>query len=155
MFSDDMTLGEARDLLRTLVKDGERCPCCSQFAKVYKRKVNSSMARGLIAMYRAFGNEFGYVQDIRRTRGATDNREEPKLRYWGLAEEENVLRPDGGRAGYWRVTPLGINWVLDRTTIPKYALIYDTRCLRLEGEVVTIVDALGTRFNYRDLMNGE
>lgn len=154
-FYDSMTLAEARDKLRELVESGHPCPCCTQFAKVYRRRVNSSMAVGLIAMYRAFGTEFGYVQTLRRERGATDNREESKLRYWGLVEEEIVLRPDGGRAGFWRVTPLGEAWVLHRSTIPKYARIYNGRCLGTLGGPVTIVDALGSKFNYRELMEGK
>ena len=152
-FYELMTLHEARNRLRELVDDGCSCPCCTQFAKVYKRKVNSSMAVGLIAMYRAFGTEYGYVQDLRRQRGATDNREESKLRYWGLAEEENIVRPDGGRAGYWRVTDKGAAWALDQIRIPKYARIYDGRCLGLLGEPVSIIDALGDRFDYRELMD--
>ena len=111
------------------------------------------MAVGLIAMYRANGLEFGYVQAVRRRRGATDNREESKLRYWGLTEEEHTLRPDGGRAGWWRVTTKGETWVLNKALVPKYARIYDGRCLGLLGDPITIVDALGDKFNYRELMD--
>lgn len=156
LFSDEMTLRDARNKLRELVDDGYACPCCTQFAKVYRRKVNSSMARGLIAAYHAHGREYGYLQDVRRVHGQTDNREESKLRYWGLMEEEaDIRRDDGGRAGWWRVTERGETWALGTISIPKYARIYDGRLLNLvPGEQVTILDALGDRFNYRELMEG-
>lgn len=153
-FHDAMPLGEARDILRELVDDGAECPCCKQFAKVYRRKVNSSMARGLIAIWRSCGTEWCYLPDVRGRVFKGDNREESKLRYWDLLEEEAELRPDGGRAGVWRITPAGERWVNNGSNIPKYARIYNKRLLGLTGEPVSIVDALGTKFNYRDLMDG-
>lgn len=153
-FRNDMTLQEARDKLRELVEHGHRCPCCTQFAKVYKRKVNSTMARGLIDIYRNAGIEWCHVRSLRSSSHAGDNREESKLRYWGLLEEETDRRGDGGRSGWWRVTPEGEEWVLNRSSVLKYALLYDGRCLGHRGELVTIKDALGEKFRYDDLMAG-
>lgn len=154
MFRDDMTLGEARRLLRDLVEDGATCPCCRRLAKIYRRKINSTQARDLIAMYRYGGTEFAYLPHVRKASGGRSNREEPKLRWWGLVEEEPTLRPDGGRAGWWRVTERGVMFVRCQITVPKYAREYDGRCLRLLGDPITIRDALGTKFNYDDLMAG-
>jgi len=117
-------------------------------AKVYKRKVNSGMAVSLIKMYRAGGTNF---QHIPTTVGGR-SREEAKLRYWGLVEEELERRPDGGRAGWWRVTHTGRLWVLNRSTIPKYAYIYDARLLDMDGEPTSIRSALGEKFDYEELM---
>ena len=153
LFPDDMTLGEARLLLVKLAEKGVECPACFQFAKIYRRPVNSSMARGLIATYRAFGREFGYLQDVRRANGETDNREESKLRYWGLLEEEPTRRPDGGRAGWWRVTQHGEQWIRGEVVIPKYAEIYNGECLGLIGEPTTIRQALGKKFDLAELMD--
>lgn len=153
-FSDEMTLVEARTELLHRIPEGERCPVCTQFAKMYRRKVNSSMAAGLIEMYKAFGTELGYLQDVRRKTKATDNREESKLRYWGLVVEDDSRRSDGGRTGWWRVTPKGEQWVLGTSTVPKYAHLYDGECLGLGGDQVTIMDALGQKFDYHDLMKG-
>jgi hypothetical protein len=47
-------------------------------------------------------------------------------------------------------------FVLGESTVPKYAYVYDGRLLKLDGgEYVTIRDALGTKFHYRDLMDDE
>jgi hypothetical protein len=42
---------------------------------------------------------------------------------------------------------------MGNTSVPRYAQIYASECLGLTGEPVTIFDALGEHFNYRELMN--
>jgi hypothetical protein len=75
--------------------------------------------------------------------------------YWGLLEEERTKRGDGGRSGYWRVTDKGSSFVMNELSVPKYCVLYDGRPLRYEGEMVGIVESLGTKFNYRELMEGK
>jgi hypothetical protein len=149
-FNPDMTLKEAQDILRTLLDEGHKCPCCTQMAKIYRRKVNSTMARTLITMYRA-GADAKYVHTPSLP---GDTHEASQLAWWGLAIEERVRRPDGGRAGWWHLTSAGVGFVEGRTTVPKYARIYDSRCLGLDGEHVDIRAALGDKFNYDELMAG-
>jgi len=157
MFRDEMTLGEARSLLRTLVDEGERCPCCTQLAKVYKRKIHSTMARELIHFWRRAGIDWfdlpvlaGEISGKRRAYTG----DSAKLRYWGLLQENDTRREDGGRAGWWRVTDKGAAFVRDALLVPKYARIYDGRCLGLDGDPVSIRDSLGDKFRYDDLMAG-
>jgi hypothetical protein len=148
-FHDEMTLDEARELLRKLaVKGGHPCPVCTQLAKVYKRTINAGMARSMIVMWKVAGTDFQHVP----TTVGGKSREEGKLRYWGLVEEELATRADGGRAGYWRLTDLGADFVHGRVRVPKYARVYDERCLNLTGPPVSIKDALGKKFNYAELM---
>jgi hypothetical protein len=52
------------------------------------------------------------------------------------------------------VTRLGARFVRGEIRIAKYARVYNGRCLGLEGEPVDIRDALGTQFNYSELMAG-
>lgn len=155
VFPEQMPLREARDVLRELVEDGHECPLCRQFAKVYRRRVHATMARELIHFYRRAGLEWfdlpllaGEISGKRRAYTG----DSAKLRYWGLMEENDARREDGGRAGWWRVTRRGVDWVTCRLLIPKYARIYDGRCLGYAGEPVSIEDALGERFDYRELM---
>lgn len=148
-FSDAMPLGDARTQLRGLIEDGWTCPCCTQFAKVYRRKVNSTNARSLITLYRHGGTHFTHAPSL-----PGDTHEISQMAWWGLVEEEKVMRPDGGRAGWWRITPEGKDWVIGLSTIPKYARVYDHRCLGLTGDPVTIMDALGSKFRLDDLMAG-
>lgn len=153
-----MTVREARDLLRTLADEGSVCPCCTQTVKVYRRKLTSAAARGLISLYRMHGREWGHLPtvvkkltpDIAHQGGYVS-----LAGYWGLMEEERtVRRDDGGRAGFWRVTNNGEAWIRRRVTVSKYARVYDGRVLNLTGDLIWITDALGTDFDYRELMEG-
>ena len=140
----DTTLEEAQDWLRARVEDGARCPCCTQFAKVYRRKLNSGMAKSLIRMYQAAGTGW---QNITETIPAR-SREEGKLRYWGLVEQ-------GEERGWWRVTPKGEQFVKNRIKVPRYVRIYDDRMLGYDDtEDTNIIDALSSPFDYDELMKG-
>jgi hypothetical protein len=149
----DATLGEVRDWLRARVEKGTHCPACEQFAKVYKRQIYAGMVRALVLMYREgdFGRRlYVHVPSIDPARGG----DVAKLEFWGLIEEERGSRVDGGRAGYWRVTRRGEDWLQRKTTVPKYARIYDGRLLSLTGVAVTVDDALRDVFRLDDLMAG-
>lgn len=150
-FPDDVPLGDARQWLRERVEEGAVCPCCTQFAKVYTRPLNSGMARSLIEMYRIAGMDWVHIPTAIGAR----SREEGKMRYWDLVEDSGDIRPDGGRAGWWRVTPHGARFVLRQIKVQKYARIYDDRLLNLKGNLVDIQDVLGTKFDLRKLMRGE
>jgi hypothetical protein len=151
--TDSMTLAEVRDWLREAVKEGVHCPCCNQMAKVYNRKITSRMAFTLIEVYRAAGTDWCHVPSTVTFTG--DSGEISKLRYWGLVVEGSPRRDDGGRAGMWRITDFGERFVKGNYRVPKYAHIYDGRRLGFDDSVrVSIRDALGTKFNYDELMEG-
>jgi hypothetical protein len=140
-------LDEAQAWLRARVEDGETCPCCKQFAKIYPRQIHSTIARALIKVYNA--STPGEFVHLARTAGPAC--EGGKARYWGLIEEESDV-VDGGRSGWWALTNLGRSFVRNTIRIPKYAFVYDKRCLRLDGPEVDIRDCLGTKFSYAELM---
>jgi len=148
---DERPLGEARAYLRRGVEDGVRCPCCTQLVKVYRRKLNSGMAVSLIRMYRAAGTDWVHLP----TQVGARSREEGKLRYWGLVEEKNAVRDDGGHAGWWRLTDAGRSFVLGESRVPRYARVFDGVCRGLRGELVSISDCLGDKFDYAELMAGQ
>ena len=145
-----MSLEQARKNLMAKIRDkGAICPCCGQFAKVYDRQINTGMARSLAKMYRR-GLEW---QHIPTTIGAR-SREEGKLAYWGLVEESTEPRSDGGRAGWWRVTPHGAAFIQGKIRLPKYALVYNAECLELDDSRGTVGfrDCLGAGFDFEELM---
>lgn len=151
------TLKDARAWLREQRVEGVRCPCCNQLAKIYKRSMLSTSARTLIAMYletRGTDN-FIHIPTLvqRRVRDKAHQGGSSTLgAYWGLIEEERERRPDGGRKGWWRLTPKGLAWVLGRTTIPHYAYTYNSRVVEVSGPPVSIRQALGTGFDYEEMM---
>jgi hypothetical protein len=145
------TLAGAREWLRGNVEDGAACPCCGQFAKVYRRKIHSAMARDLIIAYRKADLDWFHV----RTTLGHDGGDFAKLAYWQLIVEHPGEREDGSsRAGWWRISLTGEAFALGKSRIPKYARIYNGRLLGFSDDRVGIRDALGSRFRYDDLMAG-
>lgn len=106
------------------------------------------MARTLIKMYRA-----GAIDTPIHTPSLPgDNHKVSQLTWWDLVKEEDVKRKDGGHGGYWSLTQRGVDFTLDKLTIRRHARIYDARVLGYQSEPVSIIDCLGDKFNYRELM---
>ena len=147
------TVAEARDRIMTVAYDkGGPCPCCDQFVKVYPRLIHVGMARQLIAAWRAVrdGDPFQWWHMPTVVGHGGDL---AKARYWRLLEEQpDVLREDGGKAGWWRFTELGARWVQGQAAVPRTAYVYNGTLLSLEGEARTIRDALGKHFDLRELL---
>lgn len=149
--ADATPLGQAKAWLRARLDKGEHCPLCNQHAKIYRRTINAGMARSLIAMYGIGGLDWVHLP----TQLGSRSREEGKLAYWGLVEESTLKREDGGRPGTWRVTARGEQFLRAQSAVPKYALIYNGRVLDYDRtESISILDALGKKFSYADLMAG-
>lgn len=158
------TLEQAKDWLRRRLDKGEQCPCCQQFAKVYRRGITSTMALALIHIANSPDtvrdqDGFLHVSDYLKgigTKGAlaaAQSADWAKLVAWQFIEQADRDRDDGSsRNGWWRITADGMAFVQDRVTVPRYAKFYDSRVLGLEGDPVGIRDALGKRFDYYDLM---
>ena len=146
--ASSVTLRDVRAWLSSHLREGAKCPACRQTAKVYRRNINSTMARAIIKLYLHGGaHDFVHAPSL-----PGDTHEISQLSWWGLVEEERVTRADGGRAGYWKLTELGLRFVTRREGVEQYALIYDGTLIRLEGDIRNIEDCLGARFNYSELM---
>jgi len=149
-----MTLREVKDWLFHRIERGDVsiCPCCERVTKMYERPVTSTMARSLISMFRHSGTDWVQWKDL-----GIKQSDEAKARHWGIIEERPGDRPDGSsRTGWWRLTPFGVRFVHGAETITKRVRLYGTRCYGfVEGDPrVDIRDCLGTRFDYRRLMDG-
>lgn len=150
------SLSGAQDWLRERVESGASCPCCTQYAKVYRRRLTSVGARTMIRMWRESEGGWVHVPTLLKNQlpGIAHQGGYATLgQHWQLIAESPEEREDGGRVGWWRLTRLGESFVHCETTISKYVRIYDGRCLSLSGSPVSIVDALGTKFDYGELMD--
>lgn len=156
---DFKTVDEAQKWLRARLREGEKCPCCTQFAKVYRRKIHAAMAYGLIRFYQIAKGTKEYVS-ITQTREynfrVALRGDFAKLSYWGLIEEmpKDPKNKVQRTSGIWRLTQTGINFVRGDIRIPKYVKIYDGRRMGFDGvdEDVSIRDCLGKKFSYSELM---
>lgn len=169
---DEPTLEHARLWLGRRLLDGATCPCCEQHAQVYKRPLTSSMAYVLMiigrespmitpALRRPVHVPTLIVEKIKNASVAAAVRGDfAKLRYWGLLEEVIGERPDRANVkasvGYWRITQEGIVFVAGMSRVPSHVYLYNGE--RLDKPVETTVDireALGTKFNYDEVVHGQ
>jgi hypothetical protein len=155
--SDSSTLEEARRWVLAKRAKGVGCPCCGQFAKIYKRKLNSFMAYALVLIERYFQtarvDEWLHVPSFLIKNSCSD-RECAKLVYWDLITPHYAEREDGGKhAGYYRITQRGRDFVRSKITLPRYVYLYNGELLGFsdDGEI-SIRDALGDKFRYSELM---
>lgn len=148
-----------RDAKKYLIENREEgviCPCCNQFYKVYARGIHATMARNLIQLYRktiADGDGYYHVNDFAKPYGGGDF---AKLRFWGLIEAEpDVFDPDKKSSGMWRITEKGKMFCRNEYSVPKKIIFLDGRMLEEGKEYTHIVECLGKKFSYIELMNGE
>lgn len=147
---EETTIAEARAYVNSGLRKGVKCPCCTQYCKVYQRQIHSTMSRMLISLFR-LGQGYHHLNDIMSVKNGWGDF--AKLAYWGLIEEMvDTGIKDGRTTGYWRITSKGIQFVLREIPLPKYAEVYNGRLLRVIGDDVFIDQTLGHKFNYRELM---
>lgn len=160
------TLAQAKEWLRSRLDDGAKCPCCSQHAKIYRRKLNSGMAVSLLAFARVTqltNPKDGWLRvpdDFVQTATVLKvlkNREYNKLRYWGLLEAhptDQSLDANTPFTGMWRITELGLKFARAEVEVPESVSIYDNRVMKRATKLTSIQQALGSKFNYAELMGG-
>lgn len=143
------------------LEDGTHCPCCGQFAKVYKRKLNSAIALGLVLLQQRLSldpSEWVHAEQFFKTHPRATSTlwgggEFSKARYWNLIELADGQRPDGSkRIGLVRLTQLGREFARGLCTVSKYVVVYNGEAHGLSEEQTSIHTALGDRFSYSELM---
>jgi hypothetical protein len=146
-------LHEAREELELVAWGaGGDCPCCGQFTKVYKRKFNAGMARGLIWLVLLDEPEWTDVPKLAPKWLIKIAGEFAKSAHWGLSEQKPTDDPNQKCSGLWRPTEKGANFVSDSLTIPTHVYLYDNAVIKFTQEETTIREALGKRFSYEELM---
>lgn len=136
------------------IDTGYTCPHCNQFVKRYKRSFNANMALALIALHKYSKGEFVHLFDFCiKHCGGKINGDAPKLQVYGFIEKMAGNREDGSpRNGMYRISDLGRQFVMGEITAPSHFFMFNNKCDAFIGRYITIVDALGKRFNYQELM---
>lgn len=135
---------------------GYNCPCCGTFLKRYYRKMNANMAVTIIAMY--VKKKFGFirVEEFLRLNGYQRSGDFPYLVHWGILEKMPGERIDGSKkTGFYKLTDKGRQFVKGEITVKQTMIFYKGKCEGFEGDEITIQQALGKKFDYRELMNGD
>lgn len=161
-FRSGPTLTEAKETLLGSLQAGTICPCCEQFAKLYKRQIHSSMAAALIAFYKlCHGNTDPYFHtlELLKTLPAALHQRAcgdfAKLSIWGLIEEKQKEEDGPGRtSGRWRLTEKGGDFVRGAARVPQYVYLYNDSIKGWSENNVSISDCLKNKFDYEQLMKG-
>ena len=133
---------------------GFRCKCCGQYCKIYTRKINSSMAAVLLLLWKHAKTDYIHVENFLKSINKAHLRADfHKLVWWTLLERKKELREDSSpRNGFYKITGRGMAFAANALTVPKAVKIYNNQFQGFEGEEINILDALGTKFSYADLM---
>jgi hypothetical protein len=152
------TLQEVKNWLRSNFKKGCECPACGQDVKMYTRKINSSMAAGLILLHKSGIEDYFHIEEYLKNINCSSaiRGDIPKLRFWGLIERKEETREDGSnRAGYYRISEKGKSFIRGEITVPKAAYLYNNKCHGFSEDHTDIKTALGDKFDFQDLMNDD
>jgi hypothetical protein len=151
------SLGSARAYVIGNRAEGVVCPCCDQFAKVYKRKINKNHIATMVEVWKiqreniirdgGNQNDWVYLPNI-----AQKSRDFATAQYFGLIEQKPGERDDGAKqTGWWRITSEGLRFLRDALPLRTYAHIYNGVVTGYSGRM-TSVDKIYKGFNYNELM---
>ena len=149
-------LQDAIDIVEAGIDEGVICPCCGQYCKRYKRKLNSSMAAGLVWLVHKAGGARNWINVQREApRRLVQSFQLGTLKHWGLVEQKKNERTEKRTSGIWRPTELGRRFVINRWQVmPTHVFIRNGDREGYADETCTIEEALGEDFDYAELMRG-
>lgn len=149
----DVTLADAKKKMLEQVEEGVSCPCCGRLVKLYRRKLHSEMAAFLCRLSRRYLDEprFYSTRELcpALTKSATDG---SYLVLWDLVEKEAAENGSGGKAGMYRPTEHGLDFVFGRTTVKSHVFILCGDPVGFSNDYVHIKTVLGSKFSYDELM---
>jgi len=157
MLSHTATIKELKAYLRANFEKGVDCPCCGQFVKLYKRKLNSGMAVTLIRIYNQNKHDeenWIPVKEFLRINKYKNSHDWTLLKHWGLLQEKEQIENNINKSsGYWKITKKGKEFVKNKISVPNKVHIYNNIVLGFSDDNTTIIESLGKHFKYQELMD--
>jgi hypothetical protein len=150
----EMTVVELRAQAKAMAQEATGyCPHCEQeMWRLYRRPLNKGMVEFLVRLAeRTHDGRWVHFSDVGFT-----SRDYPYLSWWGLAETLRSDEDDKVWSGSWRVTKLGLDFVLDHTTTVPSHMFHVSHVGREKAVVgwetsrVSILQV--QRFNFMELM---
>jgi len=153
---DFKTLGEVKQVLRETLLQGVHCPCCTQFAKVYKRKLNKALSVCLLRAYSLYGRKKFHVKDLLMSdkifAANMNGGNFSTGAYWGIMKMIPNTDEDKRTSGYWILTDLGEQFLLKKLKLPKHIWMFNAALVKQSDELVSIDEALTLKFSYKETM---
>lgn len=151
--STGVLLKDAQSEMVKKLKAGTECPCCGQFAKMYKLTISAGMARALIWICQQSGPERAWVAvEEKGPRWLLRSRSHAKLRHWNLLERRENLSTKKRHSGIYRPSIEGQLFVEGKLRVFKNRWLYNNKCRGADGEQISIEDCLGEPFDFSKLM---
>tara|TARA_R110000796_G_scaffold1776_6_gene7252 strand:+ start:228 stop:815 length:588 start_codon:yes stop_codon:yes gene_type:complete len=151
------SLAYAKDHLAANRSEGAYCPCCDQYVREYKRKLNSEITRFIIWLVRHCP-EGGWLH-VNEWRDYTNARllggDYGKASHWGFCERKPNDDDAKKSSGFWKPTALGVEFARNNRPAPLYVHLYNNRPTEFSGELAFASDCLGLKFDYAELMGVE
>lgn len=149
------TLVEAIEWVKLNRPDGCICPCCEQFIKIYKRRLNAGMAYELLQLYilDKYKGVAYYHHSLFTKRSIG---EISKLVHWGLVEQEEKDEEDTEKrtSGSWAITQAGRDFVDNKIKVKSHVYLLNGKILGFSDTETDILESLGEKFDYEELMRG-
>ncbi len=130
-----------------------RCDACGQtIGMERKRKITAAMAAGLIKLYNAAEGNTSMAVYTPRDIVVDHGGDFAKLRHWTLIEPAAKDPWSRKHVGHYRITENGVLFVKDLAEVPKYIWFVDGEPHHSGGGYIDIKHALGSRFDYSELL---
>lgn len=159
-----LSVSDVRAIIRerAAVAPGVMCPCCERIVMLRARPLDAGLAKALFWMHHYFQRSDAapwvhmatWLNEHKANRGNTA----ALLRFWGLIEERprepgEVGANGAPTPGFYRLTPQGIAFVTQGTTVPRSILTYGRRFYGFaqDGRTITFREALGKAFDYANV----
>lgn len=153
------TLAEARTwVMENVDGPGAVCPCCGQLARMYRRRLSGSISAAACLIYREMfehpENAWVHAPTLfRHTKTAVKGGGDyAKGVYWGILEEREDQ--PGQSLGWYRLTEVGTQYVLQQLALPEYLLVYQGKVQGAEGRHITVLESLANEYDYEQLLLG-
>lgn len=134
-------------------KTGLKCPFCGSLVSLYKRTINAEMAKTFLQLVRAY-NKYPRYYSMRELKPA-DNKAASDIIYllhWGLLDKTDSSNSAMAPAGTYRPTEKGLRFAHNLIRVPSHVHLLHNEVVGWSDKTIDIKTALGTKFNYEDLM---
>lgn len=143
---DGWTLEETIAYVLAHRTEGVVCPCCDIPLKVWPESIGRTMVFQLAALCELFfqgDREWYHTREFAVKGASTSGGRFTIFRHYGFVEN--------GDPGMWKPKSRGHRWLLNKISVPRYALILDKDCLGFEGEKWTVHDAFKEKFDLQKM----
>lgn len=142
-------LDEVQNYVQDHLEQGLNCPACGGHAKMYPRALTKSLVTRLARLHAKHG--LGWF-DLAATRD-WKSRDEAMMQYWGLLQytHHKPGQSEGSKDGWWRVTPIGRDFLSAVITLPRVAHVYNGQVHYYSGQNIAVTDVI-KNFSINELL---